>query len=136
MKYDKIIKKISKMCFVYTLIYIISGFILHKFNMQYRPWLDSVSFIIIGPFIISFILIVTRTFYNSSKMLGKIIRNSFLIIVILVLIFLSDDIFNPEEVVYKNGELKVEVMESRFLMVDTIYYPYINLFLMGKKGTY
>ena len=136
MKYNNIIKKASMVCFIYTLIYTISGFILNKFNMQYRPWLDSVSFIIIGIFIISFILIVTRNFYNSSKLLGKIVRNSFLIFTILVLILLSADIFNPEKIIYKNGKLKVEVMESSFLMVDTRYYRYINLFLMGKDGTY
>ena len=136
MKYNNIIKKVSMVCFIYTLIYTISGFILRKFNMQYRPWLDSVSFIIIGIFIISFILIVTRNFYNSSKLLGKIVRNSFLIFTILVLILLSADIFNPEKIIYKNGKLKVEVMESSFLMVDTRYYRYINLFLMGKDGTY
>ena len=136
MKYNDLMKKISRICFIYTLVYISSEFILHKFNMQYRPWIDSVSFIIIGAFIISFILIVTRNFYNSSKLLGKMLRNIFLIFTILILIFLSDDVFNPEKVVYEDDKLKVEVMESSLLMVDARYYPYINLFLMGKDSTY
>ncbi len=136
MKYNNLMKKISTICFIYTLVYISSELILRKFNMQYRPWIDSVSFVIMGIFIISFILTITKNFYNSSKLLGKTLRNVFLIFTILILIFISGDIFNPEKVVYEDDKLKVEVIESSFLMVDFRYYPYINLFLMGKDGIY
>lgn len=52
-------------------------------------------------------------------------------LVIFFTIIVVDGIDDPEEVVNRKGELEIKVEESRFLMVDTRYYSYINLFLMG-----
>lgn len=133
-KYD-VVMKVTKVAFkissIYTLVYLTLGFTLNKFNILYRPWVEFISSIIVGIFIVSAIIMATNKIYVSSKILGKVVRNIFLIIVIFFIIIVVDGIHNPEKVVNRNGKLEVKVEESSFLMVDTCYYSYINLFLMG-----
>ncbi len=118
---------------IFILIFIIIFFILKAFNLMFREWVYILSAILI---ILGLIVGIIQLILKLKK---NVLKISLILVFIIFLILLSPIAYlafafgyQPEHVVYKDGEKYIAYVNG-FLDTYVYYYDYKNLLVVGNK---